>query len=93
MQDFEVSSLQFIGYIVVRTETDKRVATATFINRCNCLITRSWAIKIDKKEEHYIAESPALLERKKYEIREVFYKKVDDDVAAYWGVVKVSYKI
>ena len=93
MQDFRVSGLQYIGYIVSRTETDKRVAAATFINQCNCLIARFWAIKIKRKEEHYIAESPALLGREKYEIHSVLHKNVDDDVAAYWGVVKVSYKI
>ena len=93
MQDVGVFGLQFIGHILLKTETHKRVATATFINGCNCLIARAWAIKIEEKEEHYVVESPMFLEQQQNEIDSVLYKKIDDDVAAYWGVVKVSYKI
>ena len=69
------------------------MATATFINECNCLTTKNWDIKIEEKEEHYVVESPMFLEQQQNEIDSVLYKKTDDDVAAYWGVVKVSYKI
>ena len=69
------------------------MATATFINQCNCLIARFWARKIDKKDADYLAETPAFLERKKYQIHDVLYKNVEDDIAAYWGVAKVCYKI
>ena len=34
-----------------------------------------------------------LFQQEKFDIDSVLYKDVDDDVAAYWGVVKVSYKI
>ena len=85
--------LQHIGYIGVETEKYRRVATATFINECNCLIARYWAIKIYAKDADYRAETPEFLGRQKYQIHDVLYKNVEDDIAAYWGVAKVSYKI
>ena len=69
------------------------MAASTFINQCHCLITRTWAEIIDKNEEDYLAESPVSLLQERYDIDSVFYKKEDDDVAAYWGVIRVNYEI
>ena len=85
--------LEFIGFIVAERKRTKRLTSATFINQCNCLITKEWAKLIENREDHFLAESPMFLEQKQNKIDSVLYKKTDDDVAAYWGVVKVSYKI
>ena len=93
MEKIGTLGLQFIGFIVSQRRRERRLTTATFINKCNCLIARDWAILIENYERLYIAESPMFLKQEQNEIDSVFYKKTDDDVAAYWGVVKVSYKI
>ena len=69
------------------------MATANFINEGNCLVSRDWAIKIQKRKQRYIAETPVFDEQGIYYIHSTFYKDVVDDVAALWGVIKVSYKI
>ena len=92
-EDIGVSGAQFLGHIIGRVTTGKRVATVTFINECNCLTTREWAIKLKVSKEIYCVESPVFLKQSEHGIDDVFYKGADDDVAAYWGVVKVSYKI
>ena len=71
----------------------KRTATATFINQCNCITTRNQALRIEAMKEKHRVESPVFLQQEIHEIDSVLYKNAEDDVAAYWGVVKVSYKI
>ena len=71
----------------------KRVATVNFINERNCLVTRDWAITVQENKKYYLAESPEFSKREKFSIHSTFYKDVVDDVAALWGVLKVSYKI
>ena len=48
---------------------------------------------IEEDTGSYLVESPFFLQQQKCPIRKVLYKNVDDDIAAYWGVVRVSYKI
>ena len=84
---------QFIGHIVSGEKRERREGTVTFINDCNCLTSREWAMQIDKKKGHYRVESPVLYGQVVSHIESVLYKDVDDDVAAYWGVLRVSYKI
>ena len=69
------------------------MGTTTFINECNCLTTKGWAMIIDENKVIHRVESPVFLKQERYYIKSVLYKDVDDDVAAYWGVLKVSYKI
>ena len=69
------------------------MAAANFINEGNCLVTKEIAIKIEGNIKSYLAETPVFPEKKIYSIDSIFYKRVDDDVAAFWGVLKVSYKI
>ena len=71
----------------------KRVTTANFINEGNCLVTKDWAMAVEENKEIYFAETPVFPEKDRYSIDSVFYKDVDDEVAAFWGVLKVSYKI
>ena len=72
---------------------EKRVASTTFTNECNCLTTKDWAKKIEENKGLYRVESPVFFALERNDIRSVLYKNVDDDVAAYWGVIKVSYNI
>ena len=69
------------------------MATANFINVGNCLVSRDWAIRVNENKDHYIAETPLFSRKSKYGIDSTFYKDADDEVAAFWGVLKVSYKI
>ena len=69
------------------------MATATFINQCNCITALHEAMKIVIRKGLYRVESPVFLQQTIHEIDSVLYKNADDDVAAYWGVVKVSYNI
>ena len=85
--------IQFIGHIVLQRNLKKRKAMVNFINDCHCLTTKDWAIEIDDNKGKYRVERIVLLQQDTYDIKKVLYKNVDDDVAAYWGVVRVSYKI
>ena len=69
------------------------MAAANFINEGNCLVTKEMAIKVKGNTNFYFVESPVFPEKNIYSIDSTFYKDVDDDVAALWGVIKVSYKI
>ena len=69
------------------------MTTANFINAGNCLVSRHWAKKIKKRIEYYRAETPIFLGQEILLIDSVLYKEVTDGVAAFWGVLKVSYKI
>ena len=68
------------------------MATANFINKGNCLVTRDWAIKVRERKEYYLAETPVFYGQNTFKIDSTFYKNVVEDVAAFWGVIKVSYK-
>ena len=50
------------------------------------------AKKIGISSRNYRAETPVFLGQKIYYIHKVLYKDTEDEIAAYWGVVKVSYK-
>ena len=67
--------------------------TATFISERNCLIPRHRAKKMAAKRQKYLVEAPVSLEEKTYDIQKVSYIDAEDDIAAYWAVVKVSYEI
>ena len=69
------------------------MATATFINDGNCLVSRDWAIIVKSEKDHYLAQTPFYFGKKEYGIDSTFYKDIEDDIAAFWGVLKVSYKI
>ena len=71
----------------------RRVATVNFINQGNCIVTKELAATIEINKQLYRAETPVFLRQELLHIHDVFYKNVDDDVAALWGVLKVSYKI
>ena len=70
-----------------------RMATANFINEGNCLVTKDWAKRVESYKKNYFAETPVFAGQKTYDIYSTFFNDADDDVAAFWGVIKVSYKI
>ena len=69
------------------------MATATFINEGNCLVSRDWAIRVNENKNYYVVQTPFFSGKNEYGIDSTLYKDADDDVAAFWGVLKVSYKI
>ena len=88
-----VFNVKYIGYIVVELYDLRRVSTATFINERNCLVPRDQAKKIENGRRKYLVETPESLEQNTYSIYKVLYKDAEDEIAAYWAVVQVSYKI
>ena len=82
--------MKYIGYIVRDSLKPIRIAAANFINEGNCLVTKKIAIKVKGNKKYYFAETPVFPEKKIYSIDSIFYKKVDGDVTALWGVLKVS---
>ena len=69
------------------------MATANFINEGYCLVSRYWAMTIERREQYYRAVTPVFLGQEELFIDSAFYKGVNDGIAAFWGVFKVSYKI
>ena len=69
------------------------MSTATFINERNCIVTRDQAKKIDNGRRKYRVETPESLEQDPYIIYKVLYKEAEDEIAMYWGIVRVSYEI
>ena len=69
------------------------MATANFINEGYCLVSRDWAMTIEERKQFYRAETPIFLGQAALLIDSAFYKGVTDGIAAFWGVLKVSYKI
>ena len=48
---------------------------------------------IEKDLARYRVESPVFLQQGRNYIESVLYIDANDDIAAYWGVLKVSFKI
>ena len=84
---------KYVGYIIRVSSRRQREATANFINEGYCLVSRHWAITIKKRKEYYRAETPVFLGQEELFIDSAFYKGVTDGIAAFWGILKVSYKI
>ena len=66
---------------------------ATFINERNCLIPKKRAELMAKHRSHYLVQTPVSNDEQTYAIDKVLYIDIEDEIAAYWAVVKVSYKI
>ena len=81
--------VKYLGFIV--SEKDHiRKETATFINERNCLVSRERAAKIDSGRRKYLVETPISLGQKICDIYKLLYIQEESEIAAYWGIVRVS---
>ena len=85
-------NVKYMGFIVIKSD-HKRMNTATFINERNCLIPRERAKKMENSKRQYLVETPISNEHETYPINKMFYSNNEDGIAAYWALIKVSYKI
>ena len=89
----QLFGVKYVGFIIIDLPKQKRVATANFINEGNCLVSKECALTVSSNKMNYLAETPVFPQNKMYAIDSTFYREHSDGIAAYWGVIKVSFKI
>ena len=88
----EKFNLLYTGILLLRIGKVKK-GMLTFINERNCITTRDLVLEVDSNKKNYVAQAPPCPEETEYNILSVFYSVDSGNVAAWYGIIKVSYKI
>ena len=65
----------------------------TFINERNCITSKNWGLAVKNHVGDYVVQSPTCNRKEEYDIHSVLIPEESEFVAAFYAILKVSYKI